>query len=96
VADHPLGPYRNPEGGHEALLMRSRPGAVIGPGHNSFTTSPDGSETWIVYHAWDVAQTTRRMCIDRLGWEGDRPVTAGPSSGPQAAPSARYSAERGG
>jgi len=24
---------------------------VYGPGHNSFTTSPDGSETWIVYHA---------------------------------------------
>ena len=42
VADHPLGPYRYPEGGHEALLMRSRPGAVVGPGHNSFTTSPDG------------------------------------------------------
>ena len=87
VADHPLGPYRVPAGGHEALLMRSRPGAVIGPGHNSFTTSPDGSQTWIVYHAWDVAQTTRRMCIDRLDWEGDRPVTKGPSVGPQAAPS---------
>jgi GH43 family beta-xylosidase len=88
VAEHPLGPWQVPEGGHEALLMRSRPGAVIGPGHNSFTTSPDGSQTWIVYHAWDVAQTTRRMCIDRLDWEGGRPVTAGPSSGPQAAPSA--------
>ncbi|MFC5460356.1 glycoside hydrolase family 43 protein [Massilia niabensis] len=87
VADHPLGPYRLPEGGQEALLMRSRPGAVIGPGHNSFTTSPDGSQTWIVYHAWDVAQTTRRMCIDRLDWEDGRPVTAGPSCGPQAAPS---------
>lgn len=86
VADHPLGPYRTPEGGHEALVMRSRPGAVIGPGHNSFTTSPDGSQTWIVYHAWDVAQTTRRMCIDLLEWEGERPVTKGPSSGPQAAP----------
>lgn len=86
VADHPLGPYRRPAGGHEALLMRSRPGAVIGPGHNSFTTSPDGSQTWIVYHAWDVAQTARRMCIDRLDWLGGRPVTAGPSVGAQEAP----------
>jgi GH43 family beta-xylosidase len=88
VADHPLGPYRRPEGGHEALLMRSRPGAVIGPGHNSFTTSPDGSQTWIVYHAWDLAQTARRMCIDRLEWDGDRPVTDGPSCEPRAAPAA--------
>ena len=86
VADHPLGPWRRPEGGEEALLMRSVPGAVIGPGHNSFTTSPDGSQTWIVYHAWDVAQTTRRMCIDRLEWRGNRPFTAGPSAGPQEAP----------
>jgi GH43 family beta-xylosidase len=68
--------------------MRSRPGAVIGPGHNSFTRSPDGSQAWIVYHAWDVAQTTRRMCIDRLDWVDGRPVTDGPSSGPQAAPAA--------
>jgi len=88
VADHPLGPYRRPEGGHEALLMRSRAGAAIGPGHNSFTTSPDGSQTWIVYHAWDVAQTTRRMCIDRLGWEAGRPVTDGPSCAEQPAPAA--------
>lgn len=87
VADHPLGPYRRPEGGHEALLMRSRPG-IVGPGHNSFTTSPDGSQTWIVYHAWDTAQTARRMCIDRLAWEDARPVTAGPSSGPREAPAA--------
>ena len=87
VADHPLGPYHRPGGGHEALLMRSRPG-IVGPGHNSFTTSPDGSQTWIVYHAWDTAQTARRMCIDRLEWEGERPVTAGPSSGPQEAPAA--------
>jgi GH43 family beta-xylosidase len=86
VADHPLGPWHRPDGGEEALLMRSVPGKVIGPGHNSFTTSPDGNQTWIVYHAWDVAQTTRRMCIDRLEWKGKRPVTAGPSHGSQPAP----------
>ena len=86
MAEHPLGPWHRPEGGEEALLMRSVPGAVIGPGHNSFTTSPDGSQTWIVYHAWDVAQTTRRMCIDRLQWQGSRPFTSAPSTAPQAAP----------
>ena len=88
VAEHPLGPWHRPEGGEEALLMRSVPGAVIGPGHNSFTTSPDGSQTWIVYHAWDVAQTTRRMCIDRLEWNDARPFTTGPSHGPLEAPAA--------
>jgi beta-xylosidase len=84
VADHPLGPYRRtPEG--EGPIMASRPGHVIGPGHNSFTTGPDG-RTWIVYHAWDPGMTGRRMCIDPLVWEGDRPRTSGPSWTPQPGP----------
>ena len=29
-------------------------GKVFTPGHNSFTTSPDGRESWIVYHARDI------------------------------------------
>jgi len=79
VADSPLGPFRRPAQGNRALLMSTRPGRLIGPGHNSFTTSPDGTETWIVYHAWQPDMTARRMCIDRLRWEGDRPVTDGPT-----------------
>ncbi|MCA1855656.1 glycoside hydrolase family 43 protein [Massilia oculi] len=86
VAEHPLGPFTRPEGSEHALLMRTRPGNVIGPGHNSFTTSPDGSQDWIVYHAWDPAMTGRRMCIDRLTWDGGRPSTAGPSFTRQPAP----------
>ena len=87
VADHPLGPFNRPEGSDEALLMRSRAPNVIGPGHNSFTTSPDGSQDWIVYHAWDTAMTGRRMCIDRLVWEHGRPTTVGPTFTRQQAPS---------
>jgi beta-xylosidase len=87
VADHPLGPWRLPEGGHEALLMRTpRGGELLGPGHNSFTVSPDGRETWIVYHAWDLAQTGRRMCIDRLEWVDGKPCTRGPTWTDQPAP----------
>ncbi|MBK8020800.1 MAG: glycoside hydrolase family 43 protein [Chloroflexi bacterium] len=78
VADHPLGPYTRPPV-DDAHILKSVPGHVIGPGHNSFTTSPDGSEAWIVYHAWDAAQTMRRMCIDRFEWDGDQPKVLGPS-----------------
>jgi GH43 family beta-xylosidase len=37
-----LAPYTGPDG------------SVFTPGHNGFTTSPDGTEDWIVYHARDV------------------------------------------
>jgi GH43 family beta-xylosidase len=86
VADHPLGPFTVPHEAQHALLMGTVADRVIGPGHNSFTLSPDGSETWIVYHAWDLARTARRMCIDRLTWDGDTPRTDGPTSSPQPAP----------
>jgi GH43 family beta-xylosidase len=78
VADHPLGPYGMPSG-IEQILLRSIPGRVIGPGHNSFTESPSGDQEYIVYHAWDPGMTARRMCIDPLYWENDLPVVHGPT-----------------
>ena len=33
---------------------------------------PDGND-YIVYHAWDVKMTARRMFIDRLVWTNDGP-----------------------
>lgn len=88
VADHPLGPFTVPHDAQHALLMKSVPGQVFGPGHNSFVPSPDGSETWIVYHAWNPERTGRLMCIDRMWWEGETPVTHAPSWTPQPAPAA--------
>ena len=47
---------------------------VFGPGHNSFFTSPDGTEDWFAYHA----KTTDRYTYDgrtaraqRLEWDAD-------------------------
>lgn len=33
-----------------AVFKRNDPGWVFGTGHNGFFTSPDGTETWMVYH----------------------------------------------
>jgi GH43 family beta-xylosidase len=85
VADHPLGPYRNPEG-VVGPIFRSVPDRVIGPGHNSFTVSPDGSQEYVVYHAWDIHMSARYMRLDRLEWPEDRPVLVGTTWTPQPAP----------
>lgn len=87
VADHPLGPWREPASDGPTVL-RSVPGRVVGPGHNSLVRGPDG-EDYIVYHAWDVAKTGRRMCIDRVTWTADGPRTTGPSFTAQPAPARR-------
>jgi GH43 family beta-xylosidase len=83
VADHPLGPYREPVTG--PAVLQTVPGAVLGPGHNSLVEGPDG-EDWIVYHAWDPDRTARRMWIDRLRWGPAGPERSGPTRDPQPAP----------
>jgi beta-xylosidase len=85
VANHPLGPWT--EVTHEGpALLRSVPGRVVGPGHNSVVTGPDG-EDYIVYHAWDAEKTARRMCIDRVEWTPDGPrLPGGASFEPRPAP----------
>jgi beta-xylosidase len=72
VADHPLGPWKSEGNTAGARVLRTIPGELIGPGHNSIVTTPDG-EDWIVYHAWDPRMTARRMFIDRLVWTDDGP-----------------------
>jgi GH43 family beta-xylosidase len=72
-------------------------GAVYTPGHNSFTTSPDGTEDWLVYHAKDVTtggfsgRTTRAQ---PFGWSLDgAPVFGLPI--PSGVPIPRPSGELG-
>lgn len=71
VADHPLGPWSEPAS-EAPTVLRTIPGKLIGPGHNSVVVGPDGQD-YLVYHAWDTAKTARRMCVDRLEWVGDEP-----------------------
>lgn len=88
VADSPLGPFTEPPAAREGpLILRTVPGRVIGPGHCSVTTGPDGND-WLVYHAWGPERSARRLCIDRLEWTADGPQCIGPTWTPQLAPAA--------
>ena len=85
VAEHPLGPWRVAPG-DGPLVLATEPGAVLGPGHASIVSGPDGSTDWLVYHGWDPAGTARLMRIDELRWTANGPRCEGPSTDPRPAP----------
>lgn len=47
--------------------------SIWGPGHHTFTTSPDGSENWIVYHnaRWQGSGWTRQIRAQKFTWNSD-------------------------
>lgn len=62
---------------HEGPVLTKDPEqGVYAPGHNSFTVSPDGTEDWIVYHAYSYSESEmsraegsrRSLRIQRFGW----------------------------
>lgn len=71
----------------EPVFQRSDERGVYGPGHNTFFTSPDGTEDWMAYHAndleSDVCDMGRTPRIQKFGWNDDGtpdfgvPVAAG-------------------
>jgi GH43 family beta-xylosidase len=79
VADHPLGPWTDNFAKYGPAVLKGIPGKVIGPGHNSIVLGPDNHTQYVVYHAWDLAKTARRMCVDPLVWTEDGPRCDGPS-----------------
>jgi beta-xylosidase len=83
VADRPMGPYRETGDGSGARILRTVPGRMLGPGHNSLVEGPDGKTPFLAYHAWDPGKTARRMCIDPLVWDEDGPRSPGPSWTPR-------------
>lgn len=68
----------------EPLMTRDDEANVYGPGHNSFVTSPDGSETFIVYHATtgiNDGWSNRRARAQRVEWnEAGHPSFGSPLS----------------
>lgn len=83
VADSVYGPYADAGSASGPRVLKTVPGQVLGPGHNSIVVGPDGKTDYIIYHAWDAELTARRMCIDPLIWTDDGPRCAGPSFTPQ-------------
>ena len=84
VADSVMGPYSDAGNENGPRVLRSHPGYVLGPGHNSIVLGPNGQTEYIVYHAWATNMAMRQMWIDQLIWTPDGPRCNGPSWTPQA------------
>lgn len=81
VADLVTGPYKDDADLEGASVLKSIPGKLIGPGHNSVVLGPDEKTHFIVYHAWNKERTKRQMCLDPLSWTPQGPRPHNPSSG---------------
>lgn len=78
---------------------------LYGPGHHSFTTSPDGKEDWIVYHVakYKDAGWSREVRMQRFTWNEDNTPNLGVPVDPNLplplpsgeARRTRYEAEKG-
>lgn len=67
-------------------ILRTIPGKVIGPGHNSVVRGPDNQQLFCIYHRWAEDTSDRVLAIDRQDWAGKRMIILGPSATPQPAP----------
>jgi GH43 family beta-xylosidase len=58
----------------QPVFHPSAENGVWGTGHNGFTTSPDGTENWLLYHAKAAADGKcegRSARAQRFGWQAD-------------------------
>ena len=81
VADHVMGPYSDAGNEQGPRVLRTVPGHIIGPGHNSIALGPDDETEYFIYHAWDPEMKARRMFIDKLSWSAAGPRCEGPTFG---------------
>ncbi len=73
VADQVMGPYSDSGNETGARVLRTVPGRLIGPGHNTITLGPDNETEFIVYHAWDHEMKKRQMYLSELVWTPEGP-----------------------
>lgn len=68
----------------QPLLSMDEEAGVYGPGHNSFVSSPDGSQQWIIYHATSGAAdgwNNRKARAGLVSWnEAGLPVFGKPQA----------------
>ena len=72
--------------GRTPLVLRTIPGVVIGPGHNSVVAGPDNVQLFCIYHRWSEDASARVLAIDRLDWIGERLAVLGPTTVAQPIP----------
>jgi beta-xylosidase len=77
VADSVLGPYRDEWSSEGPAVLQAVPEQLLGPGHISVVAGPDDQTSFIVFHAWDLERTARRMCTTPLVWTADGPRSSG-------------------
>jgi len=87
----PLGTFTK-YAGNPILINGNKGPAITGTGHNSVTTSPDGTELICVYHSHiNLAQLgggPRKVNIDRMGFYSNGVMyVSGPTNTPQNYPS---------
>lgn len=76
------GPYLDKDGksllenGGTLLLEKNpEPEGFIGPGHNGDLVTDKAGYTWMIYHAFDKKEPTRRvMLLDKVDWRENWPV----------------------
>ncbi len=93
ISDSPLGTYN--KYANNPILKKNPAIDVYGPGHHCFTTSPDGTELFMVYHKHksDKEVHGRLICIDRAYFAYDASLgydvlkVVGPTSTVQPIPS---------
>ena len=89
TADKPLGPWMKAK--ENPIAATNLDIGVSGPGHSCITSSPDGTEMFIVYHTHADAEKPsgdRVVNIDRIGFdESGKLKITGPTRSPQPMPS---------
>ena len=87
--------WRQVANGEQVLpILRTIPGSVIGPGHNSVVRGPDNIQPYCVYHRWAADRSGRQLVIDWLDWAGERMLVVGPSATPQPLPNRPTTSDR--